>query len=58
MECIDNEFKMRNLLVYFLVLIAINATNENICERRPKESQNGRKEGMDLILDLATSHMR
>ena len=58
MECIDNEFKMRNLLVYFLVLIAINATNENICERRPEESKNGQKEGMDLILDLATSHMR
>ena len=52
------EFKMRNLVVYLLVLVLTNATNENICERSPKESQNGRKEGMDLILDLATSHMR
>ncbi len=52
------EFGMRNLVVYFFVLIAINATNDNICERRPNESQNDQKEGMDLILDLATSHMR
>ena len=58
MECIDNEFKMRNLFVYLLVLVLTNATNENICERSPKEGQNRQKEGMDLILDLATSHMR
>ena len=46
---------MRNLVVYFLLMVLINAMNENTCDRRPRESQ---KEGMDLILDLATSHMR